>query len=57
MLLGLSNIIRTPDSVLPFETSLDLSDLQFGGSYPVTEPVVAEAVEAPAEVVEEATEA
>ena len=42
MLLGLSNIIRTPDSVLPFETSLDLSDLQFGGSYPVTEPVVAE---------------
>ncbi len=41
MLLGLSNIIRTPDSVLPFETSLDLSDLKFGSSYPVSEPVQA----------------
>lgn len=41
MLLGLSNIIRTPDSVLPFETSIDLSDLKFGSSYPVSEPVQA----------------
>ena len=42
MLLGLSNIIRTPDSVLPFETRLDLSDLQFGSCCPVSELVVAE---------------
>lgn len=42
MLLGLSTIIQTPDSVLPFETMLDLHDLQFGGSYPVTEAVRAQ---------------
>ncbi len=41
MLLALSTIIRTPDSVLPFETTLDLSELEFGGSYPVTEAVEA----------------
>ena len=44
MLLALSTIIRTPDSALPFETSLDLSGLEFGGSYPVTEPVRAEGI-------------
>ena len=42
MLLGLSKIIETPDSELPFRTELDLHDLQFGGSYPVQEPVRAE---------------
>ena len=41
MLLRLSKIMQTPDSVLPFETSLDLRDLQFGSSYPVQEPVLA----------------
>ena len=41
MLLRLSKIIETPDSVLPFETTLDLRDLQFGGSCPVQEPVSA----------------
>ena len=41
MLLRLSKIIETPDSVLPFETTLDLRDLQFGGSRPVQEPVSA----------------
>ena len=39
MLLGLSKIIATPDSSLPFETELDLSALEFGGAYPVSEPV------------------
>ena len=42
MLLGLSKIMQTPDSVIPFETELDLRDMQFGGSYPVQESVRAE---------------
>ena len=41
MLLSLSKIIQTPDSVLPFETELYLQDLQFGGDKPVKEPVSA----------------
>lgn len=39
MLLGLSKIIATPDSALPFATELDLSALEFGGAYPVSKPV------------------
>ena len=39
MLLGLSKIIGCPGSVVPFETSLDLSRMEFGGSRPLTEPV------------------
>ena len=42
MLLGLSKIMQKPDSVLPFHTALDLHALQFGGSFPVQEPVSAE---------------
>ena len=42
MLLGLSKIMDTPGAVVPFSTSVDLSDLQYGNSYPVTEPVTAE---------------
>ena len=41
MLLRLTKIIETPDSVLPFETALDLHEMQFGGCYPVQEPVSA----------------
>lgn len=41
MLLRLSKIMETPDSVLPFETALDLSSLRFGNCCPVTEPVLA----------------
>ncbi len=41
MLLRLSKIIETPDSALPFETRLDLSDLRFGVGCPVSEPVLA----------------
>ena len=41
MLLSLSKIIQTPDGALPFETSLDLSDLCFGESRPAQEPVLA----------------
>ena len=41
MLLGLSKIIDCPGASLPFSVSVDLSDLCYGVSYPVTEPVVA----------------
>ena len=39
MLLGLSKIIHQPGGVVPFETSLDLSQMEFGGSTPLSEPV------------------
>ena len=42
MLLGLSKIIDCPGASVSFSTSVDLSDLCFGVSYPVSEPVVAE---------------
>ena len=42
MLLGLSKIIECPGASIPFSTSIDLSDLRYGNSYPVTEPVIAE---------------
>ena len=42
MLLGLSKIIECPGASVPFSTSVDLSDLRYGISQPVTEPVIAE---------------
>ncbi len=42
MLLSLNKIIETPGATIPFSTSVDLSDLCYGISYPVTEPVRAE---------------
>ena len=42
MLLGLSKIIDCPGASVPFSTSVDLSDLCYGISYPVSEPVLAE---------------
>ena len=42
MLLGLSKISDCPGASVPFSTSVDLSDLCFGVSYPVSEPVKAE---------------
>ena len=44
MLLGLSQIIDRPGESVPFSVSLDLSDLRYGTSYPVSEPVDAEGV-------------
>ncbi len=41
MLLGLSKIIDSPGASVPFTTSVDLSDLQFGVCCPVDEPVEA----------------
>ena len=42
MLLGLSQIIDRPGASVPFSVSVDLSDLRYGISYPVSEPVLAE---------------
>ena len=42
MLLGLSKIIDCPGASVPFSTSVDLSDLCYGVSYPVAEPVLAQ---------------
>ena len=42
MKLGLSKIIETPGASVPFSACVDLSDLCYGVSYPVSEPVVAE---------------
>ena len=41
MLLGLSKIIDCPGASVTFSTSVDLSDLCYGVTYPVTEPVLA----------------
>lgn len=41
MLLGLSKIIDCPGASVSFSTSVDLSDLRYGVSFPVTEPVLA----------------
>ena len=42
MLLGLAKIIDNPGASVSFSTSVDLSDLCYGVSYPVSEPVMAE---------------
>ena len=41
MLLSLSKIIDCPGASVDFSVSVDLSDLQYGTSYPVSEPVLA----------------
>jgi uncharacterized protein len=42
MLLGLSKIIDSPGQSVSFSTSVDLSDLRYGISFPVSEPVLAQ---------------
>ena len=44
MRLGLSEIIDRPGESISYSTVVDLSDLQYGTSYPVTEPVLASGV-------------
>ena len=39
MRLNVNKLLHTPDSRQDFQFSLDLSDLEFGGSCPVSEPV------------------
>ncbi|MDR0889645.1 MAG: DUF177 domain-containing protein [Oscillospiraceae bacterium] len=41
MLLRLSKIIDVPNAPIPFEETLDLRDMRFGGCCPVQEPVLA----------------
>ena len=41
LLLELRKLMTSPGETLPFETSVDLSDMPFGGCKPVTEPVLA----------------
>ena len=41
MLLGLSKIMDCPGASVDFSTVVDLSDLLYGTSYPVSEPVLA----------------
>ena len=41
MRLGLSKIMDCPGASVDFSTSVDLSDLLYGTSYPVSEPVLA----------------
>ena len=41
MKLGLRDIIHNPGASVAFSESVDLSDLQFGTSFPVSEPVMA----------------
>ena len=40
MLLGLSKIIDSPGASIPFSTSVDLRDLRYGNSFPVTDFLV-----------------
>ena len=42
MRLGLAQIMDRPGERVSFSTSVDLSDLLYGTTYPVSEPVVAE---------------
>ena len=41
MLLGLRQIMDSPGATVSFSVSADLSDLLYGNSYPVSEPVLA----------------
>ena len=44
MRLGLAKIIDCPGAKVDFSDSVDLSDLQYGTCYPVSEPVLADGV-------------
>ena len=39
MILDVTSVLHTPGGRLPFQFSMDLSDLEFGGRYPVCRPV------------------
>ena len=42
MRLNVQKIINAPGERIDFQFDLDLSDVEFGGLYPIQEPVVAE---------------
>ena len=42
MILDVTSVLHTPGGRLPFQFSMDLSDLEFGGRHPVSRPVAVE---------------
>lgn len=42
MILDVRSILHTPGKRLPFQFTLDLSDMEFAGRYPVSRPVAVE---------------
>ena len=44
MRLALTDIIHRPGASISFSECVDLSDLQYGNTYPVTEPVKAQGI-------------
>ena len=42
MLLDVKSILHTPGKSLNFQFEMDLSDMEFGGRYPVSRPVAVE---------------
>ena len=42
MLLNVNKLLHTPDSQQEVRFEMDLHDLEFGGSYPVSQPVTVE---------------
>lgn len=44
MQLSVKQILNRPGKTLPFQFSMDLSDVEFGGRYPVQEPVTVEGI-------------
>ena len=42
MFFDVRSILHTPGKRLPFQFELDLSDMEFGGRYPVNKPVLVE---------------
>ena len=42
MILDVTSVLHTPGGRLPFQFSMELSDLEFGGRYPVSRPVAVE---------------
>lgn len=42
MLLNVNKLLHTPDAAQDVQFTMDLSDLEFGGGYPVSQPVTVE---------------
>lgn len=42
MLLNVNKLLHTPDAAQDISFEMDLSDVEFGGSYPVSQPVTVE---------------
>ena len=42
MLLNVNKLLHTPDAAQDVQFAMDLSDMEFGGGYPVSQPVTVE---------------